>query len=368
MRNSVKLLALASTLAILGGCSNAPQSDEAEAEGVGYVLMDLEARDAGYRLDGLESDALLPTELDAGEVMDLIGPEETVPIEVARDELVWVRGADGVIEHRAFDFDVSRDVLYVAGSERAAKTLAKQLNGIYEKEEDGLWRIQATDAYQAAADGYSPKGLDEVLPAVTPELADLEEMADGAAAAETRRQLLDAVPAKRLLSFEIADNLPIMDLLTPPVSCEDAVAGIWVSRAYFAEFDDWYIFTLEIRRDAEDTTQLTGRIRSRTWSGDVAIESPVACDMHPPSHIADAFDFTVAMQAQGSFHSGNVTFGGSSWKTTSMRCGPKNQWFGYNLDNFSGIVSEDGRWMDSLNNDGGRSVDDQHKFRRISCL
>jgi hypothetical protein len=355
---------LVSTLALLVGCGHGGEGEAGEPEGVGYVLMDLEAKEAGFKLDGIDEDLMLPTQLDAGDSVDLVGPDATIVIDVAVDELVWIRTSEGIIEHRAFDYDVSRDVLFVSGSEEAAKAIASQMNGLYEREEEGLWRVSAADAFQHAAKSAMPSGLDEVLPAVAPELSAKIDSPSN----ETRQRLLDAVPARRLLSFDLADNLPIYELLTPPVSCEDPVAGIWVSRAYFASHDDWYVFTMEIRRDAEDATQLAGRIRSRSWSGDVAIDSPEACDMLPPSHFVDPFDFTVAMAAEGTFHSGNVTFGGTSWKTTSLRCGPQHQWFGYNLDNFTGVVSQDGRWMSSVNNDGGRSVNDDHDFRRISCL
>ncbi len=364
MRTSTKLLVLASTMCI--GCGDA--TGERDAEGVGYVLLDLEARDAGYALDGFsKNDTRLPLELPAGEVIDLLGPKATQELTVAADELLWVRGDDGVIEYRALDVDVARDVVFVVGDEEAAKLIAKEVGGIYEVEEEDLWRVSASDAFENASQAALPPGLEELLPAVAPELADMKP-GDGVASAETRRLLLDAVPAKRLLSFEMADALPIHELLSPPVSCDDPVQGIWVSREYYPAHDDWYVFTLEVRRDAEDPSHLLGRIRARTWSGDIAIESPTACDQHPAARWADPFDITVAMEASGTFSDGYASFEGQSWRTASRRCGPQYDWFGYNLDRFSGKVTRDGRWLNGVNNDGGRSVDDPHDFRRISCL
>jgi len=61
------------------------------------------------------------------------------------------------------------------------------------------------------------------------------------------------------------------------------------------------------------------------------------------------------------------SFGGTRLERFDKRCGNVHR-LGYNLDQFDGAVSDDGRWMDVVNNDGGRSVDDPHGFRRIACL
>ena len=361
------LVLLVSTL--VTGCGDTGADAPEQLDGVGYVLLDLAAREAGFRLDGASAtDASMPIEVEVGRTVDLVGAAETILLDVAHDELVWVRGERGVIEHRAFDDDVSRDVLFVNGSEAAAKAMAAQLDGSYETDDDGLWRIQAASVYETTSQIDEPDGLTEVVPAVAPDVADLRPMADDDTSAETRRRLIDAVAPKPLLDFDITNSLPIHELVMPPVSCSDRVTGIWVSRRYFPAFDDWYVFTLEIRRDSENPSQLTGRIRSRSWSGNVAVESPRPCDMLRPSKMFSAFDLTVTMQAQGTSRDDHISFGGTSWRAPATRCGPRTRWYQYNLDQFTGVVSEDGRWMHGLNNDGARSFDDEHEFRRISCL
>jgi hypothetical protein len=62
----------------------------------------------------------------------------------------------------------------------------------------------------------------------------------------------------------------------------------------------------------------------------------------------------------------NIFFGAyGRWRLDRMICrrGP----FGYNLDNLSGRVDHTRHEFQSVNNDGGRSVNEPMVFRRVRC-
>lgn len=73
------------------------------------------------------------------------------------------------------------------------------------------------------------------------------------------------------------------------------------------------------------------------------------------------------MSATGSVEGSSVSFGGRSLHVEGTRCGPRFAATHYALDPFSGEPVEGGRFLRAVNNDGGRSLDDPHLFRRISC-
>jgi hypothetical protein len=151
--------------------------------------------------------------------------------------------------------------------------------------------------------------------------------------------------------------------LPPPAKCEDPVTGTWKSHKFDERFGDWYIFTLTVRRVSgpDSATKLTGHIGAHFWSGDKKQSEPPPCAMGV-RHV------TIQMEAQGSIApSGEVHFWGTSWRNENAFCGPPLSRGEYNLDHFSGIIDADLQEFQSVNNDGGRSVNDPTVFRRIAC-
>jgi hypothetical protein len=147
--------------------------------------------------------------------------------------------------------------------------------------------------------------------------------------------------------------------LPPPAECVDPVAGVWRSHSYDAPYTEWLQFTLEVRRVEGSETELTGEITNHFWYGGPEDSEPTPCygDIHAVVH----------MEARGSFdpETAWVEFGGTEWELEELRCG---YLYGYNLDNFSGRIDYDLQEFQSVNNDGGRSVNDPTVFRRIDCF
>jgi hypothetical protein len=149
----------------------------------------------------------------------------------------------------------------------------------------------------------------------------------------------------------------------PPAAtdCEDPVAGVWKSHKYDPRFGDWYSFTLTIDRDANDRQKLVGTIHAHSWTGDPQQEEPPPCT-------AGVWHWTVMMTAEGTVtDDGRIHFGGTSWRFENAYCGRALSSGEYNVDNFSGIIDPEIMEFQSVNNDGGRSINDPMVFRRISC-
>lgn len=150
--------------------------------------------------------------------------------------------------------------------------------------------------------------------------------------------------------------------LPPPATCEDPVEGVWKSHQYDPRYGDWTVFMLEIHRVEGSTTQLTGTITNESWDAGPDQQEP------PPSCEAGKARWVVSMDARGTINeNGDIFFGGvGSWRLDRVVCnwGPG----GYNLDNFTGTIDPDLQEFQSVNNDGGRAVNDPTVFRRIRCL
>jgi hypothetical protein len=147
--------------------------------------------------------------------------------------------------------------------------------------------------------------------------------------------------------------------LPPPAFCEDPVEGVWRSHKYNEQFGDWTIFTLEIHRVPGTQNALRGTISNELWDGGPSDEQPGPCDGRR--------HWIVSMDAQGSIQGNRIFFGAvGQWRLDRALCvgGP----WGYNLDNFSGDIDPEIQEFQSVNNDGGRAVDDPHVFRRVRCF
>lgn len=150
--------------------------------------------------------------------------------------------------------------------------------------------------------------------------------------------------------------------LPPAAECDDEiVAGTWRSHAYYPAFGEWAIFTLTIRRVAPGSSELEGTISNHAWGG-----SPT--DEEPPPCARQAFgEWTVSFDARGRVQPDNtILFGGvGPWRLDSTHCG--NPPPGYNLDVFTGRIDPAILEFQSVNNDGGRAVNEPAVFRRIRC-
>lgn len=146
--------------------------------------------------------------------------------------------------------------------------------------------------------------------------------------------------------------------LPPPATCSDPVEGIWRSHKFEPMYDEWYIFTLRIKRASPGSPKLTGEIRSHYWLGGKD-------DAKPPPCAPGRREHKMLMPAEGSFENGVIIFGGTSHQLEESLCGVPAP---YNNDRFSGKIDPTTQEFQSVNNDGGRAVNSPNVFRRIGCL
>jgi len=146
--------------------------------------------------------------------------------------------------------------------------------------------------------------------------------------------------------------------LPPPAACKDPVSGVWQSHAWHELYEEWGRFTLTVRRVEGSETALEGEMINESWYG------PNTESIRGPC--VGRIQYIVSMTAEGSYIDGAVEFHGTSWKMDEALCAV-DQWFGYNLDRFSGVIDHDIQEFQSVNNDGGRYIDVPTVFRRVSC-
>ena len=149
--------------------------------------------------------------------------------------------------------------------------------------------------------------------------------------------------------------------LPPPAECGDPIAGVWRSHSFDGPFQQWQVFTLEINRDEAQPSLLTGTIVNNAWDGMPESPEPPPC--------AGGLHFIVHMDGAGSYDdvTSQVHFGGVNWRLDQLLCG-SGVGFGYNLDQFTGVVDHELQEFQSVNNDGGRAVNVPTVFRRIECF
>lgn len=344
-----------------GGCMG---SDEAERGSSGYLVLDEEARSAGYHIDALEGSAL-PVAYEAGEEAVLIGPDGArTRVSIGEDEVVRV-DARGAIERAVLGRSASRDAIEVEATEEAARSLADTLGASVTAADEGAWRLEAPDLLAQTAHAHAPRGLAEVRwVAMTNDVA--TSAAPRAVAAPGARLSIPA--AARTAALEPAALIPpsarkidehtwaIDASLPAPVRCDDPIAGTWVSREHYDRYGDWYYYRVSIRRSRRDPSRLTGTMTSRSWNGEADRSEPNQCDL---------FDWTVSMPVEGRLEAdGSVRFGGTSYRVTDAACGSPSD---YRTDQFSGLLMSSGDGIKAFNNDGARAVNDPHTFRRIAC-
>ncbi|MGF1466244.1 MAG: hypothetical protein ACFCGT_08930 [Sandaracinaceae bacterium] len=150
--------------------------------------------------------------------------------------------------------------------------------------------------------------------------------------------------------------------LPPAAECGgERVAGIWRAHKFNPDYEDWVVFDLHIARDRDDRSRLSGIIRNHSWTGGPAQEEPPPCAENP------GWEWVVSMDARGTVSDDlEIFFGGvGEWRLDELRC-RRGPW-GYNLDNLSGTIDPAILEFQSVNNDGGRSVNEPMVFRRIRC-
>jgi hypothetical protein len=146
--------------------------------------------------------------------------------------------------------------------------------------------------------------------------------------------------------------------LPPPAACKDPIAGVWKSHSYDERFRDWTVFTLEINRATAGKDEFEGRITNHSWVAEPHESSPPPC--------RGELRYVISMDAKGSFTDGRIDFWGvGTWNLDDVPCGRWNM--GYNLDHFSGQIDPELMEFQSVNNDGGRAVNDPVVFRRVHC-
>jgi hypothetical protein len=144
--------------------------------------------------------------------------------------------------------------------------------------------------------------------------------------------------------------------LPPPAECTDGVEGTWRAHIYSERFRDWHVHTLYIRRVPGSDTELTGKQTSEVWDGGPDKEQPGPC--------RGALHYKVNMPSKGTIKNGEIKFWGTSLEVDQVLCG---RYVGYNVDNFSGRIDPERQEFQSVNNDGGRAVNEPTVFRRIGC-
>ena len=361
-------MATAGMMAGLVGCGQGPQSENV-GEGVAYVIVDRAAREAGVQIDGVSSSAaMLPVELSAGSRQELVGPGGRVKLELHPDEVVYVRGRDARLQRGTLDAEVARDRVSVIGSEGAARALADEIGGVVDTRE-GHMVVVGPEALIGFARAATPEGLEEIVPVMPGDAQGRAAFASFEATLPAREREILRQPVAAGKPFDLSAFVtsritqPADELLPSTVECADPVVGTWVSREHYPDFYDWYRFELTIRHDPRNPSQLVGSIGSRSWSGGPEHGVPASC----LGEEIQSFDWSVRMSAVGSFDGNAVSLDGRGLNVEGTRCGPRFESHRYNLDHFSGQLVQGGRFLQAVNNDGDRAVDEPHLFRRVSC-
>jgi len=151
--------------------------------------------------------------------------------------------------------------------------------------------------------------------------------------------------------------------LPPPVDasvCSDDVEGDWVSHDYDTRWSEWTMFSLRVRRKPGSTRELIVDLANRSWDGTPASSEP------PTNCTRGLKHWNVTMTGRGeTFPDGRIEIWATSYRIEHIYC---DRWGSYNLDHFTGRIDRAIQEFQSVNNDGGRSVNQPTVFRRVRCL
>ncbi len=182
-----------------------------------------------------------------------------------------------------------------------------------------------------------------------------------------RRRLLYAILAAGLTAAMLAPATGAATIeeqrarLPPPAECPDDVEGTWMAIRYEADYSppEWYHVTLDIRRAAPGSERLEGSMLVHFYYGGPGDIRPPPC--RPGQRDAVVFQTAVGKAEAG----GRLRFDATSWRWQEAACGGMTG--GYNLDHYSGQIDQALHEFQSVNNDGGRAVNEPAVFRRVRC-
>jgi hypothetical protein len=334
------------SLCIVGALSCAAS----ESEPGGYVLLDLEARQAGVSVevgDHVVTSAL-PVAVSPGERVALHVGESDETLTVGRGELLYVEGAGGHVTHLQLGKQIAPDELRLSGEEGAARDLGGQLGAKVAPDEAG-WRLHTTDVLPAAAFARVPERLLSAAPVM---LSGAEQApspgvgrpAAGALSAAGVAPVVEVTPVVSATNDEHASPVSFV----PATACT-GVAGKWRGRAYSDWHGAYYDFVLTVTQNG---SALKGTVVAEFWDASTdEVEVPNACSQ-ARQHVK------VVESASGSVDAdGTMGFASTSWRVGSHFCGERVT--GYSFDRFvvplaSGatsahaVVSDDVAWVDGM--------------------
>jgi hypothetical protein len=340
---SLMVLVVMGSVGLLG-CAGAT-SDGAEEGAPALVMLDAEARASGFSLVTAEGKLapVAPIALE-GDVM-LVGPGQRIPLAAVPGELLVVTGKRGTLVSRSVGAEVDADAVRVNGTEPSVRALASTLNAKITGE--GPWELRAPGLVASLAHQEAPQGVSAI------------ETVEVQAAAETARAAAVAAATSEATPFSSSDPrfASFGPLGARPLTCSDPAAGTWVSVPKFnATYEDWHVFTLHVE-PGDRQGEIAGTVQAHIWSGGAEDLAPDGCE-------GNEMDYRVSMAATGlRAADGSVRFDSGPWQLEEGSCTQTAR--GYNPDHFSGLVS--GGAIRSVNNDGGRAVNDPVGFERISC-
>ncbi|MFN3200264.1 MAG: hypothetical protein ACE366_17840 [Bradymonadia bacterium] len=134
--------------------------DAPDPEGTGFVLLDEEARSAGYAVEtaGERYEGPLPYAAYADEEVWLVGPGVRQLLQLEPQQVLWLQGADA----RPTILGAT-DRLWVNGGQGAAKSLADQIGG-EATQVNGRWAVDAPEATYLSAMVQAPDNLRGISP------------------------------------------------------------------------------------------------------------------------------------------------------------------------------------------------------------
>ena len=340
MRSSAALVVVAGLG--LAGCSGGAGADGTGTAAQALVMLDGEARAAGFSLVTDEGKIAPVTPVAMEGDVTLVGPGQRIPLVGVPGEVLVVTGKRGALVGRALSTEIDADGVRVDGAEPSVRALASSLGARVVGQ--GPWELRARGIVTSLAHQGPVEGVQSI------EVLDVKAPSQGAQAAAMAVD--DARPFSasdtRFASFGVLGaHAPV---------CSDPAAGTWVSVPQ--HFNGWHAFTLHVEPGAHPE-ELSGTIDVHVWSGSAADEPPASCD-------GSELDVRVSMPAtgvrapDGSFH-----FDGGYWKVARDSCTSGVPGFGYLPDHFGGAIQ--GGALRSLNHDGSSFDNAPVGFERVSC-
>jgi hypothetical protein len=331
------------------GCA-AGSSEGAEEGGPALVMLDADARAAGFSLvtSAGRLTPVAPIELEGD--ITLVGPGQRIPLSGTPGELLVVTGKRGALVAHTLATEIDGDGVRVDGREKNVRALASALGA--KVTGSGPWELRAPKILMALTRHPAPEGvslLDAILTGDTtknPHNNDTDPPSDPGDQLGGFRPFTVGDP--RFASYGILGA-------SSPV-CSDPAVGTWVSVPQ--RYDHWHVFTLHVEPGARPD-ELTGTVSAHVWSGGLHDEAPNGCE-------GNELDVRVSMPATGSrADDGSIRFDAGAWQLDRTSCTGAGAYWGYYPDHFVGLI--DGGGIRTVNNDGTRWTNAPVGFERVSC-